>query len=191
MQPLVTFFMGQARSSLESLAVLPVVNSFVFVFRTFGLSLQEVAIARLDENAANLARSAASRRRWRPWPSVGLSLIAFTPAARLWFEDVSGLSPELAAFALPPTGWLALMPALSVLLAWQWALLVWGRRTRSITAASLVEVAVIATVLVALVHGVGMVGATAAAAAFLIGRMAGTATLIAPCRRAVRARLRS
>ena len=42
--------MGQARSSLESLAVLPVINSFVFVFRTFGLSFQEVAIARLDEN---------------------------------------------------------------------------------------------------------------------------------------------
>jgi hypothetical protein len=188
--PLATFFMGQARSSLESLAVLPVVNSFVFVFRTFGLSLQEVAIARLDESPANLAPVRRFAVVLATAASAGLALVAFTPAANLWFEGVSGLSPDLAAFALPPTRWLALMPALSVLLAWQWALLMWGRRTRSITAASLVEVAVIATVLVVLVRGAGMVGATAAAAAFLIGRMAGTATMIVPCRNAVRARLR-
>ncbi len=190
-QPLVTFFMGQSRSPLESLAVLPVVHSFVFVFRTFGLSFQEVAIARLDESPANLAPVRRFAVALATIASTGLALIAFTPAAKLWFEDVSGLSPDLAAFALPPTRWLALMPALSVLLAWQWALLVWGRRTRWITAASLVEVSVIAMVLIGLVHGAGMVGVTAAAAAFLIGRVAGTAALFGPCRHVVRARLSS
>ncbi len=185
-QPLVTFFMGQARSPLESLAVLPVVHSFVFVFRTFGLSLQEVAIARLDESPANLAPVRRFAFVLAAIASAGLALIAFTPAARVWFEGVSGLSPDLAAFALPPTRILALMPALSVLLAWQWAVLVWGRRTRSITAASLVEVAVIAIMLVVLVLGAGMVGATAAAAAFLIGRIAGTTALLAPCRGVIR-----
>jgi progressive ankylosis protein len=190
-QPLATFFMGQARSPLESLAVLPVVNSFVFVFRTFGLSFQEMAIARLDESAANLAPVRRFAVALATVASTALALIAFTPAVKVWFEGVSGLSPDLAAFAVPPTRLLALMPAFSVLLAWQWALLVWGRRTRSITAASLVEVAVIAVVLFGLVHGAGLVGVTAAAAAFLIGRMAGTATLVAPCRAAIRARLRT
>jgi len=37
--PLVTFFVGHGRLALESLAVLPVVNSLVFVFRSLGLGL--------------------------------------------------------------------------------------------------------------------------------------------------------
>ncbi len=40
-QPLVTFFVGQSRMALESLQVLPVVTSFVFIFRALGLSYQE------------------------------------------------------------------------------------------------------------------------------------------------------
>lgn len=190
-QPLVTFFMGQARSSLESLAVLPVVNSFVFVFRTFGLSLQEVAIARLDESPLNLAPVRRFAVALAVIASAGLSLVAFTPAADLWFLGVSGLGPELAAFAKPPARVLALMPAMSVLLAFEWALLMWGRRTRTITGASVVEVAVIAAVLAVLVRGAGMVGATAAAVAFMAGRLAGTATLVGPARSVIRARISS
>jgi progressive ankylosis protein len=190
-QPLTTFFMGHARLSLESLAVLPVINSFVFVFRTCGLSFQEMAIARLDENVANVPALRRFAVVLAVAASGGLSLIAFTPASRVWFEGVSGLSPDLAAVALPPTRVLALMPALSVLLAWQWAVLVWGRRTRSITAASLVEVAVIATMLVVLVHGAGLVGATAAAVAYMAGRLAGTGTLLASSRQVLRARFRT
>ena len=45
--PLVTFFMGQSRMPIESLAVLPVINSLVFIFRSMGLSFQEVGIALL------------------------------------------------------------------------------------------------------------------------------------------------
>ncbi|MDZ7625630.1 MAG: hypothetical protein U5J96_14450 [Ignavibacteriaceae bacterium] len=36
-QPLVTFFVGQSRMSIESLAVLPVVTSFVFIFQSTGI----------------------------------------------------------------------------------------------------------------------------------------------------------
>ena len=39
--PLVTFFMGQSRMPIESLAALPVINSLVFIFRSMGLSFQE------------------------------------------------------------------------------------------------------------------------------------------------------
>jgi len=46
----VTFFLGHSRMSIESLAVLPVINSLVFIFRSMGLSFQEVGIALLGEN---------------------------------------------------------------------------------------------------------------------------------------------
>jgi len=51
--PMVTFFLGQARMPIESLATLPVINGVVFIFRGTGLSFQEVGIALLDRNPAN------------------------------------------------------------------------------------------------------------------------------------------
>lgn len=171
-QPLVTFFMGRARASLESLAVLPVINALVFLFRTPGLAYQETAIAMLGESRANrrpvlrfatlLAVAAAS----------GLSLVAWTPLTRFWFEDVSGLQPELAAFTAAPARILALMPALSVLLNLERALLVDARRTGPVTTASLLEVGAIAAVLALGIGVLDLVGATAAAVAFMVGRLA-------------------
>ena len=51
--PVVTFFMGRAPYPLESLAVLPVVNSLVFIFRSLGLAYQEVAIALMARDESN------------------------------------------------------------------------------------------------------------------------------------------
>ena len=47
--PMMAFFMGKSRLPIESLAVLPVVNSLTFVFRSAGLSFQEAAIALLKK----------------------------------------------------------------------------------------------------------------------------------------------
>ena len=49
-QPFVTFFIGQSRMPLESFAVMPVVTSFVFIFRGLGLSYQEVVVALIGDN---------------------------------------------------------------------------------------------------------------------------------------------
>ena len=46
---MMSFFLGKSRLPIESLAVLPVVNSLAFVFRSAGLSFQEAAIALLKK----------------------------------------------------------------------------------------------------------------------------------------------
>ncbi|MBN2633437.1 MAG: hypothetical protein JXR66_07780, partial [Bacteroidales bacterium] len=51
--PFVTFFLGRSYMAVESLAVLPVVASLVFVFRSMGLSYQEVSIALIGERKQN------------------------------------------------------------------------------------------------------------------------------------------
>ena len=84
---------------------------------------------------------------------------------------ISGLTPELATFALTPTRVIVLLPALSVLLSLQRAVLVEGRRTHLITVASVVEVITVAVVFTALGFGMDMVGATAAFSAFFGGRL--------------------
>lgn len=115
--------------------------------------------------------------------SGGLALVAFTPLASIWFETISGLPPELASLAVVPTQILVLLPALSVLVAFQFALLVQGRTTRVITAATILEVAGIAVLFILFGWWMGMIGVSAAALALLGGRILGTAFLIRPAKR--------
>ena len=171
-QPLLTFFMGRAPSPIESLAVFPVVLALSFLFRAFGLSFQEAAIALLGrdgEHARELARFAAGLALAT---SAGLALVAFTPLAGVWFETVSGLPPELARTAVVPTMILVPLPALSVALAFQRALLVQERTTGPITVATAIEVVSIAVLFPVFGWGLGMMGVTAAVLAFLGGRLA-------------------
>ncbi len=180
--PLVTFFMGRAAAPLESLAVLPVLNALVFMFRTPALSYQEVAIAMLGQGRQNRRPVLRFAGLLAVAATAGLILVAWTPASRVWFETVSGLPPDLAAFAVGPLRILSLMPALSVLLNLERAALVHGRRTGPMTTASALEVAAMALVLVVGVLGFDMVGVAAAATAYLVGRLAANLYLATPAR---------
>lgn len=185
-QPAVTFFVGQSRSALESLAVLPVVHGLTFLFRALGLSYQEVGIALFG----------ARWEQYRPIRNFGyvlaagaaggLGLIVFTPLAAVWFQGVSGLSPELAAFALAPAQILALLPAGSVWICFQRAVLVHARQTAPITWAGVLEVAVVVLLLVVTTQALSWIGAVGAATAIVGGRLAGTLFLLAFTARIVR-----
>ena len=104
----------------------------------------------------------------------------------MWFRSLSGLTAELSAFALPPAMILTLLPALSVLLSLQRAVLGNAHTTAPITWSTAIEVAGIVAALAALIVGLDVVGATAAAIAFIAGRVAGNLYLVPPCARAVR-----
>ena len=185
-QPAVTFFMGQARYPLESLAVLPVIHGLTFIFRALGLSFQEVGIAMFGHGWENYQSIRNFGYGLAAVTATGLVVIAYTPLATVWFEQISGLTPELAAFALAPTKILAWLPACSVWMAFQRATLVHARETRPITWASLVELAVVVAVLAATIVSLSWTGAVAAAAAILAGRVVGNVWLILPARRASR-----
>ena len=72
--------------------------------------------------------------------AIGLSLIAWTPLAGVWFRDVSGLTDALAAFALTPIRILAIIPGLTALLSFQRAVMVIRATTNRITWATIIEV---------------------------------------------------
>ena len=176
--PMVTFFLGQSRNSLESLAVLPVINALVFIFRTPGLSIQEAAITMLGRSKDNLIPVMRFAGYLGSAAALGLGLIALTPLSRIWFEGLAGLTPELASFAGLPSKILVLMPALSVMLSMQRALLVNRRNTGPVTWASALEVAGILVTLVLALNFGDWVGATAAATAFMVGRIVGISWLL-------------
>lgn len=170
--PLITFFMGHSRMPLESLAALPVVNAFVFLFRSGAFAFQEVAVALIG---AHREREADIRRVSRTLGLAAsglLALVAFSPLADIWLRTLSGLTPEMAAFARGPIRLLVLLPALEYLLQTQRARLIVARRTRVVTIGTGVEAVGIAVMLFAGVVGLDLVGALAAAVAATAGRAA-------------------
>ncbi len=118
--------------------------------------------------------------------SAGLSLIVFTPLAGAWFQTVAGLPPELVKLALAPARLAAILPALSVLMSFQRALLVSSRLTRPLTGGTALEVAAVALVLSVAIFKYDLMGAVAATLAVVLGRIAGNLYLTRPCVEAMR-----
>ena len=186
-QPLVTFFMGRARFPVESLAVLPVIHGLTFIFRAVGLSYLEVVIALLGRRREHFPRLRNFAVLLAVAATAGLSAIALTPLANVWFHTISGLGPELTRFALLPLGILAIFPALSVALHLQRGVLVHAHHTRPTARATALEVLTIAGTLAVTIHGFDLAGAVAASTALLAGRIVGVAWLAPPCLRVLRA----
>ncbi|MEN8686985.1 MAG: hypothetical protein AB1Z51_07530 [Desulfuromonadales bacterium] len=169
--PVVTFFLGHGNRPLESLAIMPVLYALTFVFRALGLSFPEVAIATLKDDETNRAVV----RRFALYLAVGLggslSLIAFTPLNVFWYATVSGLPDALVQLAIPPLQIMALFPALTVAIGYQRAILINNGMTLPVTVATAIEAVGIFVVLALLVLYSALPGVTAAALAYLFGRL--------------------
>jgi len=190
-QPMLTFFMGRSPAPVESLAVFPVVAALSFVFRSMGLSYQEVAIALMGQRYEHVRELGRFAVGLGIMASLGLAVVAFTPLVLVWYETVSGLSAELTHYAILPTMMLVPIPLLAVILSYQRGILVVGRVTRPITWATIIEVATIAVGFPVLSWRFGMVGVSAAMVTFLVGRLAGNLFLVRPCMHLVRQHGRS
>jgi len=163
--------MGKSRFPLESLAVLPVVNSLTFIFRAIGLSYQEVVITMLGKSEKNYYMLRNFGLMIGCCLILGLGMIAYTPLSEIWFYRISGLSRELTEFSFVPIRILAFLPGLSVLLTFQWATLMYARKTFPISWSTSIEVVMIITSLTVCVYYFNLVGAVAATVSYVIGRV--------------------
>jgi hypothetical protein len=105
-------------------------------------------------------------------------VVVFTPLAAVWYRTVSGLAPDLAAFALLPGGLLVLLPFLESVLAYQRGVLVRSHRTAPISAAVALQLAVTTATFALMVLGFKTVGAVAVGPALTAGYVAGTVVLV-------------
>lgn len=170
--PLVTFGLARGRAPVESLAVWPVVNSIVFLFRSGGVAFQEVGIALTGterEHEGEVRRTALLLGAL--W-SLALAVVAFTPLEAVLFRRVAGLTPELAAFAVWPVRVMALLPALEFILSMQRSRWILNKRTGVITVATAIEASGLAIALFATVGMMNFAGALGGAIAMLVGRLA-------------------
>ncbi len=168
--PFVTFFLGRSNMAVESLAVLPVVSSLVFIFRSMGLSYQEVNIALIGKQKQNYTALKNFAIYLGLMVTIMISLLAFTPLANLWFINISGLSEELADMSYLPLKIMILLPALTVLLNFQRSSLIINGTTAPISVATAIELIGIITVLLVCVVFLNLIGVIAASIAFITGR---------------------
>lgn len=169
--PFVTFFLARSYMAIESIAVLEVVGSLVFIFRSVGLSFQEVNIALLGRGKHNFDIMRSYAISLGIIVTLLISVVAFTPLADLWFLNISGLSEELAGLSYLPLRIMILMPALTLLMSFQRSTIVLGGKTGPISVSTAIELIVIVFVLFICITFFNMVGVVAAAIAFLAGRV--------------------
>ncbi|MBN2364130.1 hypothetical protein JXL83_08365 [candidate division WOR-3 bacterium] len=183
--PLLTFFMAKSRMTIESLAVLPVINGFIFIFRSFGLSFQEAGLALLGKKYENFIPLRNFAFKLGLITSVIPAIISVTPLVILWFKHVSFLTDELLLITIVPFSILSFMPALTTLLAWQRSVLVNSRLTYPITVATVLEVIFIGLIMTLSQKLFNPIGIYSAAAAVVLGRALANAYLFIPYRKIV------
>lgn len=184
-QPFVTFFIGQSRLAIESLAIMPVVTSFVFIFRGLGLSFQEVVVALLGDQREGYLQLKIFAIKLAVILAGLLIVIAFTPLADVWFKSVSGLTDNLADIASEPLMIMSFFPALTVFICFQRGALVSVKDTKPITLGTAIEFITIIAALFIAIKYFSAVGAIAATVSFVLGRIAANIYLIPPFLRSV------
>lgn len=170
--PTVIFFLGKSKMALESLAVLPVINAFVFLFRSIALSYQEVGIALNFNSYTRYKKISVFAGNLGLVLYFLIAIIVFSPLARVWFHQISGLSMELTTFSILPVRIMALMPLLSTWLSFQRSILVVSKKTNIITRAAAIEIIILIAVLIITVSMANVIGAVGAALAYIIGKLA-------------------
>ncbi|MBC8125272.1 MAG: hypothetical protein H7X70_06020 [Candidatus Kapabacteria bacterium] len=175
--PMLAFFMSRAPDPLASLAVLPVVDSFVFFFRSFGFSYQEVGVALIGDKQQNYAAVRRVGLGIIICTSVILSAIVFTPLLGIVYKGLYGLQPELAGFATVPTMVLVVLPSIAVAYSLYRSVLITARQNVKVTISTILEVGGIALIMVLLVTFTELNGALSAAISMAVGRIMSTVYL--------------
>ncbi len=178
--PVISYFLAQGRMAIESLAVWPVLQALLLVFMSFGLSFQEVTIALLGDHLENYQKLRRFALGLLFFTVTLFVLFAFSSLSLLWFQRVSGLTPELADFVQKPLQILAPLPALWMILTFQRSVLVKARRTAFITWATGLDILLMVIVLILSIHYWSVIGVVGAAIALVVGRLGSIAFLARP-----------
>jgi progressive ankylosis protein len=128
-QPMVTFGIARGIEPIRSLAVFPVVNAYLFLFSSIGLSYQETAIALLHRSPKSRPRLSRFTLTLAVATSGLMLLSGLTPIGNWWFRAVSGLGESLLPLTTVPVLILSVVPALLTYKAWYRALYVTAGRT--------------------------------------------------------------
>ena len=122
-----------ARLLAASCAAWPSAWGLTFALRSVSYAFNDVVLSLLDR-PGGFAALRTFALRLAVGTSLLLALFVSTPAAGLWFETISGLSPALSHLAGQAMILSLFLPALGAFEMWFQGRLLHARRTRAITA---------------------------------------------------------
>lgn len=171
-QPIASYAALHAPMSLKSLAILPVLNAFIFFFKAMCLSFQEVIISLIGEDHENHKALKNFALGLGTLLTVTFLVLAYTPLNYFWLNSISGLSNELTEFSILPLKLMVLVPLLTLYICWQRSIFIALKKTKIVTYASLSEVIAIVLSLFLLIKLTQVNGALCVMLALTIGRIA-------------------
>lgn len=170
---LITFFLGRSNYALESLATMPVVGTFAFLFASICYAYMELVIANLDNGLKNLKKIRNFSFIIGLTVTIIYSLIVFSKAGTFYFHKLTGLSDYLLPFALIGSKILIFLPMCSAITSVQRGTLIFLRKTYSVSSASLIELITISISLILFIQFTELAGIVAATFSLIIGRLTG------------------
>jgi hypothetical protein len=145
-RPVLVMGLSRAAQPMASLALWPVITGALFLGRSLAFSYQEVIVALMDEKL--------SFDRLRRFTfglgfslTLGFVVVSLTPATRILYGTIAGLSSELVSLAILPTVILSVVPGIDTLNSWGHGLLIHHKQTPVITRAVTLNILVLTTVM--------------------------------------------
>lgn len=181
--PLLSIFLSRLPMPLESLAVLPVISSLIFVFRSFGFSYQEVGIAFLNQNTASYPVVYKVGLRISLFTTIAMVLTAFTPLLGILFTGIYAISPKLAQMATLPTQLLVVVPITAASYSLHRAVMIAAHRTIHVSVSMIIEVGSMALIMLLFIALQSFNGAFASGVAIAAGILLSTAYALAVSKR--------
>jgi hypothetical protein len=130
-QPLISTALSRMPLALDSLAIWPVLSGFLFLFRSPGIAYNEVVVSLLEEPG-----SYPSLREFALYLTLGttalLLAVVSTPAASIWFIDITSLPASLYPLARNALWFSLLIPGANTLQSWFQGILLHTGNTRGI-----------------------------------------------------------
>jgi Na+-driven multidrug efflux pump len=170
-RPILTAGIGRSQNPLESLAIWPVIISFMFLFQGFPLSFQEAAISLLGkkENTRKLKKFVIFLSAFTFFFYL---LIIFSPLKQLLLKTVMGLSDDLIKLAELPLIILLVLPAVTASIAWLRAINIINGTTLNLASAVFINFIVLLTSVIILNAVFNLNGAVLAAISFALSIIA-------------------
>jgi len=171
--PIVTLFLARAPDALISLAIFPVINALITIFKSIAMSYQEVVAALMNHQPQHHILLRRVAFEIGIIVAVILIILAFTPIAHVYLQSINNLSDSLFKLALLPMQILSLYPILTLMIIWERGLLIGKAHTSIFSLSAIIEILVVAILLFILCIILNMSGLLASSIALCAGRIAG------------------
>ena len=170
-QPMASYAAFFAPFTLESLAILPFLNSFTFMFKSLCISYQEIVISLIGKSFENFNPLKEFAFKLGGTLTLVFTLLIFSPLKNLVFYSIFDLPKNIIPYAQESLQILFLIPGLTLFICFMRSVFIASRKTIFVTYSSLCEVATVSLSLIMFTQLTNFYGALCIVLSLVLGRI--------------------